>query len=313
MFLIAAPLCAQVPPLPAPPRPNTNSTQLENLRDRFASSATTNPQVGFTESPAQPIRTAHPDVHFPEELPPPRSISQASFMSQPITHQVVSEEPSREELPNNSYYGFLDEDEVYDPMDDRHHVMLDRPLSRRSAEFGDDDTEPDTGGWRDKLAKPDLAPLISVGGTLLIVIAAFFILAMFLRKVSPPSNRPLPKDAFECLGRHYLTQKHQLQLLRVGSRIVLVSVMPDGVSTLVEITDPDEAVSLLGLCRRLDSNSSSEMFRKTVASMSEEELSQPYQRPVVSPQRRQVASFDVYSEPEESLAAILARGRQHGR
>jgi len=180
-------------------------------------------------------------------------------------------------------------------------------------EFGDEENKTETGGWKNPLSMPNFTPIISVGSTLLIVIAAFFILALFLRKVTPQSNRALPKDAFECLGRYYLTQKHQVQLLRLGSRIVLVSVMPDGVSTLAEIVDPDEAVSLLGLCRRLDSNSATEMFRKTVASMSEEELSRPSRRPVVATGRgrQSSGSLDLYSEPDESLAAILARGRQY--
>jgi len=110
-----------------------------------------------------------------------------------------------------------------------------------------------------------------------------------------------------------LTQKHQLQLLRLGNRIVLVSVMPDGVSTLAEITDPDEAVALLGLCRRLDTHSATEMFRKTIASMSEDELSRPHERPVAASRRKgqPAASLDLYSDPDESLAAILARGKHY--
>jgi hypothetical protein len=117
------------------------------------------------------------------------------------------------------------------------------------------------------------------------------------------------------LGRYFLTQKHQLQVLRLGNRIVLVSVMPDKVSTLVEITDPDEAVAFLGLCRRLDKNSATEMFRKTIANMSEDELSRPYDRPVVTSRRKgqTAASLDLYSDPDESLASLLARGRNYGR
>jgi flagellar biogenesis protein FliO len=219
----------------------------------------------------------------------------------------MSGELLREELTEDPYFGYFEEGEMYD----LHHTMLDRPLGGRLPEFGGEELQ--SGGWRDKLAQPNLGPIISVGSTLLIVIAAFFILALFLRKVSPQSSRALPKEAFECLGRYYLTQKHQLQLLRMGNRIILVSVMPDGVSTLAEITDPDEAVSLLGLCRRLDTNSATEMFRKTVAGISEEELSRPYGRSVAATQRgrQPAASLDLYSEPEESLAAILARGRQY--
>ena len=219
----------------------------------------------------------------------------------------MSEELSSEEAPESP----LSEDDVYA---DLHHTVLERSLSQNSTESGGERKEPTGSGWTNTLAMPNFTPMISIISTLLIVIAAFFILAIFLRKVSPQSSRVLPKEAFECLGRYYLTQKHQIQMLRMGSRIVLVSVMPDGVSTLAEITDPDEAVSLLGLCRRLDTNSATDMFRKTIASMSEDELNRPRQRPVVSSQRRgQPTTLDLYSEPDESLAAILARGRQYGR
>ena len=297
LFLVAVPLYAQgPPPLPAPPRPN--NSQLKGLAASFSGSGVTHPQ---------PVQTAQQDVHFPEQLSPPQSVNQASFATKPLPHSVLHEELPHKELPEDLRNR---EDDEHAEL---HHAMLGRPLPQRQIELGDEDEEANVGGWRNKLARPDLTPLFSVGGTLLIVIATFFFLVIFLRKVSPQSSRVLPKDAFECLGRYYLTQKHQVQLLRVGNRIVLVSVMPDGVSTLAEITDPDEAVSLLGLCRRLDANSATEMFRKTVASMSEEDFNRPSQRPVVSAQRRPAASFEAYSEPDESLATILARGRQRGR
>jgi len=323
-FLVADLLCAQgPPPLPVPPRPD--SAQLEALQATFSSSGAVNSGVTHSQS----IQTVHQDVpvqdahsqnvHFPEHLPPSRSATQqVAFMTSPIPSPpslAISEGSFRGESSEVPYFGSFDEYEIYE-IDDSYglyHAMLDRPLGGRLPAFGDE--EPQARGWRDKLATPNFAPIISVGSTLLIVIAAFFILALFLRKVTPQSARALPKEAFECLGRYYLTQKHQLQLLRMGNRILLVSVMPDGVSTLAEITDPDEAVSLLGLCRRLDTNSATEMFRKTVAGMSEDELSRPQGRPIATSQRRGLSApaLDLYSEPEESLAAILARGRRDGR
>ena len=303
-FLVAVPLYAQgPPPLPAPPRPN--HSQLQGLAAISGS--------GSTKS--QPTEIEQHDMHVPERLPLPQSVGMASFATRPLPSAVQSasarhEELFRENLPETSYD---EEDEDYTNI---HYTTLERPLvSRKLAEFGDEGEEVPASGWQDKIARPDLTSLASVGGTLLIVIAIFFMLAILLRKVSPQSNRPLPKEAFECLGRYGLTPKHQIQLLRLGNRVVLISVMPDSVSTLAEITDPDEVVSLLGLCRRLDTNSATEMFRKTVASMSEEELNRPYQRSVSTTPRRgqSTASFEAYSEPDESLATILARGRKYGR
>ena len=323
-LLSVVPICAAgPPPLPfPPPRPNSvqnnsqNSTQLEGLRASFS---VANPTL--SQTPQENVRTH-------EQLHPPRPISQTSFATRPISPPPTAHREDRGdelfngELAESAFFGREYDDDDYEELADLHHEMLDRQLSsNKTSRTGSEDTEGDeseAGGWKNKLVKPDITPILSIGGSLLIVIAAFFLLAILFRKVSPKGSRPLPKEAFECLGRYYLTQKHQVQVLRLGSRIVLVSVMPDGVSTLAEITDPDEAVSFLGLCRRLDSNSATEMFRKTVADMSDEELSRQYERPVVTPrraeQRRQpTASLDLYSNPDESLASILARGRNYER
>ncbi|MDR2706012.1 MAG: flagellar biosynthetic protein FliO, partial [Planctomycetaceae bacterium] len=138
--------------------------------------------------------------------------------------------------------------------------------------------------------------------------------------------------AFEDLGRAVLTQKIQLHLLRLGNRLLLVSITPDGVSPITEITDPDEVVPLLGLCRQLDSHSSTEFFRKTLSSFSTGGASGGYfgtdVNQTISPNNlignnnRKTSSrnskskpttfVDLYSEPDESLAEILAKGGQHG-
>ena len=306
LFLPVDSLCAQAPlPVPQLPRSNADKAKLEGMRTIFSGSRVTNPQITAAEASGQATL-------IPDRLPPPsqlRQVNQASatFSAHPMSAPTLSDESLYDEP--------LEEPNYEEEYQDAYHEMLDKPISSKkrttaSVDFAED-KESTVGGWTKKLAKPELTPFVSVAGSLLIVIAAFLLLAILLRKVSPQGNRPLPKEAFECLGRYFLTQKHQLQVLRMGNRIVLVSVMPDGVSTLAEITDPDEAVSFLGLCRRLDTNSATEMFRRTVAGMSEEELSRPRSRPVVTRHKAApAASFDMYSDPDESLAAILARGRR---
>ena len=284
---------ANAPPLPPP---LSERTQLESLRGRLGSK---------TAEPQQSTPAIRQGTQIPIEVAQPNSLSQASFASRPASSSVSvpREEFTGEELSENSY-------DKEDKMDAPNEVLA-KPLTSKKSAVETVEGESKGGGWKNKLAKQGLTPVLSVAGSLLIVVAAFFLLAILFRKVSPRGNRLLPNEAFECLGRYFLTQKHQLQVLRLGNRVVLVSVMPDGVSTLAEITDPDEAVSFLGLCRRLDTDSATEMFRKTVAGMSEDELSRPYERPVVSRQRGQTASsLDLYSDPDESLASILARGRQ---
>jgi len=308
LLFVAEPLYAQEPLRPPPslsragseslpplPRQNTDNTQLNAVEAVFSNSRVGNQQISFERASVQ---TASQDVQHPERLPQSNSVSHASF-SNPST---AMQSPT-----------FAEESEV----EHEYSEILDKPLySKKMAKENGEITEEEQtgGGWTKKLVKPELTPVFSVAGSLLIVIAAFFLLALLFRKVAPQGSRPLPKEAFECLGRHFLSQKQQLQVLRLGNRIVLVSVMAEGITTLAEITDPDEVVSFLGHFRRLDSNSATEIFRKTVAGISDDELSQPHQRPVVSTRRQQsAASLDLYSDPDESLASILARGRQYGR
>ena len=317
MLFWAAPLCADgPPPLPRPstasplPLPaNTNNGVLEGLSAFVSGTGNVERKIKVT-NPPQPVQFLQMDYQeaSSQQLSPPRPIRQASFTT--FSLPPPSEETIHEELSPEAFYP-LDEEPMDIPHEMLDKTLFSKKLAKEDWTVEEGEKTSKIGGWKNKLAKPELTPLFSVGGSLFIVIAAFFLLATLLRKVSPKGNRPLPKEAFECLGRYYLTQKHQLQVLRLGSRIVLVSVMPDGVSTLAEITDPDEAVSFLGLCRRLDHNSATEMFQKTISGMSEEELSRPHSRPVVTRRKTPPAtSFDMYSDPDESLAAILARGRR---
>ncbi|MDR0327278.1 MAG: flagellar biosynthetic protein FliO [Planctomycetaceae bacterium] len=290
------------------PQPPSNKDILKGLQKA------TNPYVSSGETMVQ---AGHQAEQVDEKLPPPKPVKQASFSAPPMIAKplVPAGDFSDDDPAEESFREERDDNES--------NTVLDKPLSSKknakekgkAIEGEKTDGEKTEGGWMNKLAKPDLTPFVSIGGSLLIVIAAFFLLAILFRKVAPKGSQPLPKEAFECLGRYYLTQKHQLQVLRLGNRIVLVSVMPEGVTTLAEITDPDETVQFLGLCRRLDSNSATEVFRKAVANMSEDELSRPHHRPAVTTRRREqpASSLDLYSDPDESLASLLARGKPYGR
>ena len=329
---MTSPLYAEgPPPLPKPPRPatSTNQAQLDTLGVMFSSPTTrvSHPDSNPARTSIQTAQHMVPnDPHSSGHLSQPNPLRQASAsFSAPSSASFSDPENRFNDSPfQNESSDYYSEEYLYGDDNDAgmSHGSLDRPLSSRrfSGEYGDGDEESsDTGGWTNKLIKPSITPLFSIGGSLLIVVACFFMLVILFRKVAPQSSRLLPKEAFECLGRYFLTQKHQVQVLKLGNRIVLVSVMPEGVTTLAEITDPDETVAFLGLCRRLDENSATEVFRKTVANISEDEFNRrPYSspsqgRPVVtnrrpaSPQRS--SSLDLYSEPDESLASLLARGR----
>lgn len=60
--------------------------------------------------------------------------------------------------------------------------------------------------------------------------------------------RGLPVEAFELLGRRLIEQKVAVHLIRCGSRVLVVSVSPEGARTLSEITDPVEVDRLTDAC-----------------------------------------------------------------
>lgn len=80
----------------------------------------------------------------------------------------------------------------------------------------------------------------------------------------------MPKEAVESLGRASLTARQQIQLIRVGNKLLLVALSPTGVEPLTEITDATEVEHLLALCRRGQKGSSTEIFRQTLVQLADE-------------------------------------------
>ena len=77
--------------------------------------------------------------------------------------------------------------------------------------------------------------------------------------------RPLPNEVVECLGRAPLTGRQQVQLLRLGKKLVLVAVTATDARTLSEITDPLEVDRLSGLCQQTRPESITASFRQVLA------------------------------------------------
>jgi flagellar biogenesis protein FliO len=107
-----------------------------------------------------------------------------------------------------------------------------------------------------------LAPLLTIGSSLAVVLGLFFVFAWTMRRTAPGGVTVLPSEVVEVLGRAPLTQRQQLHLLRCGRKLLLVSVCPEGVETLTEIAEPEEVDRLLGLCRQSHPQSASAAFRQ---------------------------------------------------
>ena len=111
-------------------------------------------------------------------------------------------------------------------------------------------------------ARGAMPSLLTMFSGLCLVLGLFFLVAWLLRKAAPRPMAPLPKEAAESLGRIPLAARHDAYLLRIGNKLVLVSLSPGGAETLTEITEPLEVERIVGLCQQLRPNSSSNAFRQ---------------------------------------------------
>ncbi len=91
---------------------------------------------------------------------------------------------------------------------------------------------------------------IKTGATLILVISLFLLLAFVWRLRSPGRSRRngLPGDILAVLGQTQLGQSQRLQLIRLGSKLLLVSTTQHGSQTLGEITDPEEVYRIESIC-----------------------------------------------------------------
>ena len=292
----------------APQAPPTAREQLQHVADGF----------GAVRSATIPLATHTNDPSAPAVI----SASMGRNDTTSIQTTVFSPaQPNLERTPidpRELKSSPIDEDEEEEeivPKKKEAQDTLDTPLVRS-------DTANDNG----KIAKPSVSngvgSVVTMFASLFIVIATFLILALLFKKVSPKGSGPLPSELIENLGRTSLTPKIQLHLLRLGNRLILVSVTLDGVHPITEITDPDEVVQLLGLCRRLDPNSSTQNFKKMYDAVAAEPPTggyfgadvdtRPRSKSKATP-RTKSSLVDLYSEPDASLTELLANGLKGGR
>jgi len=114
--------------------------------------------------------------------------------------------------------------------------------------------------------------LVTIGTSLTLVLGLFLLVAWIMRKATPGQAVLLPKEVVEVLGRAPLAGRQQLHLLRCGNKLLLVSVMPGGVESLTEITEPMEVDRLCGLCRAARPDSATAVFRNVLDRMSRERV-----------------------------------------
>lgn len=86
-------------------------------------------------------------------------------------------------------------------------------------------------------------------GSLVFVLALIAGGAYFIRRQGGRIAGLLPNDVLQVLGRRYIDQRQSIQLVRCGSKIlVLANSSQHGLTTLAEITDPLEVERITAQC-----------------------------------------------------------------
>ena len=115
-----------------------------------------------------------------------------------------------------------------------------------------------------------LGSIYTVMSALAMVIGVFLVFAWLLRRGGRKSAAALPADVVSVLGRVPLAARQFAELLRVGNKLVLVSLTPTGAETLTEVTDPVEVDRLVGLCQQYNPQSTTKAFEQVFRQLSRE-------------------------------------------
>jgi flagellar biogenesis protein FliO len=117
---------------------------------------------------------------------------------------------------------------------------------------------------------PSMDVLRTAGTGLGIALGLLLICAWLYRRNIPSPTTPLPKEVVSVLGRAPLAARQFVQLLRVGNKLVLVSVTSEGMEPITEVTDPVEVDRLLSLCMRNHTKSTTAEFQQVLNQLSRE-------------------------------------------
>ena len=99
--------------------------------------------------------------------------------------------------------------------------------------------------------------------SLAVVLGLFFLSVLIAKKANSRGGcAKLPGEVVQTLGRAPLSGRQEMHLVRVGNKLLLLSVTSTGAETLTEITDPEEIDRLAGICRQNHPDSITASFRE---------------------------------------------------
>ncbi len=99
---------------------------------------------------------------------------------------------------------------------------------------------------RNNLQKIDLPRM---AGSLAIVLGLYLGFVWLVKAFGSRANRAVPREVVDVLGYVPIGPKQRMQVIRLGSKLLLVVQNENGMQTVGEITDPNEADYLTALCQ----------------------------------------------------------------
>jgi flagellar biogenesis protein FliO len=93
-------------------------------------------------------------------------------------------------------------------------------------------------------------------GSLALVLGIYFAFVWVMRKINPGGNRELPPEVVSVLGQVPFGPRQNLQLVRLGSKLLLLMNSPEGTQPIGEIADALEVEYLTSLCPGASQSSS---------------------------------------------------------
>ena len=105
-----------------------------------------------------------------------------------------------------------------------------------------------------------------------LVLILFLGVAWFVKRAQPQSHAMLPTGVVEVLGRMPISQKQQLQLVRMGPKLLLVSSTGTGMQTLGEISDPNQVEQMVAMCQANRAGGITQSFRQVMGQFENENV-----------------------------------------
>jgi len=174
------------------------------------------------------------------------------------------------------------------PPNQNHRLLAPPSRQQIAAPMG---TRPAASRRAPSLGMPKIESFATAGAGLAIVVGLFLVCMWLLRRSGPRPTSPLPTEAVAVLGRVPLAARNFAHLMRVGNKLVLVAITPDGVVPITEVTDPVEVQRLLGLCLRNDKQSTTAEFQNVLQQLAEEPASGFLGNEVTAPYSSQARSL----------------------